>query len=157
MNRRAIKTPQKGFQDTFIREYDAVCHTFSVCQAITIVLKTSIFKMPLFKIIYVEVMKLRPISYSNVLTNQLWLPLFSILLISLAVRLHHALSLRFTSIFPASWQSLKASESYTKKAFDRNNEVIIIIITIIILQNIFVYCMLWFFSYSLCNHNSNNN
>ena len=32
-----------------------------------------------------------------------------------------------------------------KKAFDRNNEVIIIIITIIILQNIFVYCMLWFF------------
>ena len=80
------------------------------------------------------------------LINQLWLPLFSILLISLAVRLHHALSLRFTSIFPASWQSLKASESYTKKAFDRNNEVIIIIIiTIIILQKIFVYCMLWFF------------
>ena len=32
------------------------------------------------------------------------------------------------AIFPASWQSLKASESYTKKAFDRNNEVIIIII-----------------------------
>ena len=79
------------------------------------------------------------------LTNQLWLPLFSILLSGPAVRLHHASSLRLTSIFPASWQSLKASESYTKKAFDRNNEVIIIIITIIILQNIFVYCMLWFF------------
>ena len=62
------------------------------------------------------------------LTNQLWLPLFSILLSGPAVRLHHASSLRLTSIFPASWQSLKASESYTKKAFDRNNEVIIIII-----------------------------
>ena len=62
------------------------------------------------------------------LTNQLWLPLFSILLSGPAVHLHHASSLRLTSIFPASWQSLKASESYTKKAFDRNNEVIIIII-----------------------------
>ena len=62
------------------------------------------------------------------LTNQLWLPLFSILLSGPAVRLHHASSHRLTSIFPASWQSLKASESYTKKAFARNNEVIIIII-----------------------------
>ena len=38
--------------------------------------------------------------------------------------------------FSTSWQSLKASESYTKKAFDRNNEVIIIIIIIIIIITI---------------------
>lgn len=54
----------------------------------------------------------------NVLTNQLWLLLFSILLSSLTVLLLHASSLWLTSLFSTSWQSLKASSgSYSKKYF----------------------------------------
>lgn len=59
----------------------------------------------------------------NVLTNQLWLPLFSILLSSLAVRLLHASSLWLTSLFSTSLTKLV--RGVTRKSIFWNNEVFI--------------------------------
>ena len=154
------KTAQKGYQDLFVRELDSLCHTCSVLGHFN-GLKDWYFQDVTFLkhyIICMEVMKLRPHFHFNVLTNQFWFLIFSILLSSLALCLLHTSSLWLTSLFVHhSSQSLQASAGiYLKKQFLLEKAFIIIICNKLRARFICVLHVVAF-PYLLHNHSSNKN
>lgn len=146
------KTAQKGYQDLFVRELDSLCHTCSVLGHFNGLKDWNFQDVTFLKhyIICMEVMKLRPHFHFNVLTNQFWLLIFSILLSSLGfMSPSHFISPAHLS-FCTSSQSLQARAGiYLKKH----------LLLLFAISRARFICVLHVvaFPYLLHNHSSNKN
>ena len=152
------KTAQKGYQDLFVRELDSLCHTCSVLGHFN-GLKDWYFQDVTFLkhyIICMEVMKLRPHFHFNVLTNQFWLLIFSILLSSLALCLLHTSSLWLTSLFVHLRNLFKLVQGFTWKSIFYLKKHLLLLFEISRARFICVLHVVAF-PYLLHNHSSNKN